>query len=118
MNMGVCKKMKNILDSILLLGNMLMIHKNTTRSHYVMLGLVKLEPEMSYDMQVRLRKTRKRFIVTKYVRVMEKQNAYPLWRRKMRMRFGEAKHACVLEKQNMHALWRTTKNSFSALLGK
>ena len=49
---------------------------------------------------------------------MDKQNANVLWRRKMRTRFEEAKHARVLEKKNMHALWRTTKNGFSACLGK
>ena len=47
--MGVCKKLRDLLDAILLFGNMLMIHKNTTRSRYVMLGLVNLEPDMSYD---------------------------------------------------------------------
>ena len=47
--MGVCKKMMDLLDEILLLGNTLTVHKNTTRSHYVMLGLVKLDPDMSYD---------------------------------------------------------------------
>ena len=41
--------MRDLLDAMLLLGNTLMIHKNTTHSHYVMLGLVKLEPDMSYD---------------------------------------------------------------------
>ena len=47
--MGVCKKMMDLLDAILLLGNMLTVHKNTMHSHYVMLGLVKTGPDMSYD---------------------------------------------------------------------
>ena len=89
---GVCKKLMDLLDAMLLLGNTLMIQKNTTHQCYVILGLVKLEPDMSYDTQVRLNKTRTRFIVTKRVRVMEKQNA--------------------------HALWITTKNGFSAQVGK
>ena len=46
--MGVCKKLKDPLDAILLLGNTLPMYKITTRSCYVMLGLVKLEPNMSY----------------------------------------------------------------------
>ena len=54
----------------------------------------------------------------KHVRVMEKQNAHALWRGKMHTSFGEAKHTRVLEKQKEHALWRTTKNGFSAWLGK
>ena len=45
--------MRDLLYAILLLRNTLMIHKNTMRSHYVMLGLVKLELDMSFDMQVR-----------------------------------------------------------------
>ena len=49
---------------------------------------------------------------------MEKQNTHALWRSKTCTHFGEAKHAHVLEKQNVHALWRTTKNGFSACLGK
>ena len=48
--MGVCKKMMDLLDEILLLGNTVTVHKNTTCSHYVMRGLVKLDPDMSYDM--------------------------------------------------------------------
>ena len=40
--MDVCKKMRYLLDAILLLGNTLTIHKNTTCSRYVMLGLIKL----------------------------------------------------------------------------
>ena len=47
--LGVCKKMRDLLDAILLLGNMLTIHKNKMRSRYVMLGLVKFKPDMSYD---------------------------------------------------------------------
>ena len=70
--------MMDLLDAILLLGNMLIIHKNTMRSHYVMLGLVKLELDMSYDTQLRLSKARTRFIVTKCAHIMEKQNAYAL----------------------------------------
>ena len=46
---GVCKKMMDLLDAILLLGNTLVIHKNTMHSRYVMLGLANLEPDMSYD---------------------------------------------------------------------
>ena len=46
---GVCKKLRDLLDAILVLGNTLMIQKNTTRSCYVILGLVKLQPDMSYD---------------------------------------------------------------------
>ena len=46
---GVCKKLRDILDAILLFGNMLLIHENTMCSHYVMLGLVNLELDMSYD---------------------------------------------------------------------
>ena len=97
---------------------MLTIQKNKICSRYVILGLVKLDPDMSYDMQVRLRKMRMHFIVTKHVRIMEKQNAHALWGRKMHTCFGEEKHAHALEKQNMHALQRTTKNGFSAWLGK
>ena len=48
--MGVCKKLRNLLDAMLLLGNMLMIQKNTMRSCYVILGLVNLDPDTSYDM--------------------------------------------------------------------
>ena len=92
LQVGVCKKLRDLLDAMLLLGNTLMIQKNTTRSRYVILGLVKVEPDMSYDTQVRLSKTRTRFVVTKCVRVMEKQNA--------------------------HAFWRTTKNGFTAWLEK
>ena len=47
---GECNNMRNLLDAILLLGNTLMIHKNTMHSHYVMLGVFKLEPNMSYEM--------------------------------------------------------------------
>ena len=85
----VCKKMKDLLDAILLLGNTLTIHKNTTRSHYVMLGLVKLELDMYYDTQVRVSKTNTRFIVTKCARAMENQNAHAFWRRKIRTHYGE-----------------------------
>ena len=46
---GVCKKLRDLLDAMLLLGNTLMIQKNTTCSRYVILGLAKLEPDMSYD---------------------------------------------------------------------
>ena len=73
---GVCKKMRELLDAILLVGNKLMIHKNTTRLHYVMFGLVKLESVMSYDTYVRIRKTHTCFRVTKHACVMEKQSAY------------------------------------------
>ena len=38
--MGLCKKTMDLLDAIILLGNMLTIHKNKTRSCYVMLGSV------------------------------------------------------------------------------
>ena len=48
--MGVCKKLRDLLDAILLFGNTLMIHKTTTCSHYVMLGLVNHEHDMTYDM--------------------------------------------------------------------
>ena len=41
--------MRDLLDVILLLGNTLMIHKNTMHPLYVMLGLVKIDPDMSYD---------------------------------------------------------------------
>ena len=91
--------MQEVEDAILLFGNMLMIHKNTTRSCYVMLGLVNLEPDMSYDMQVRLGKTCMRFIVTKCARFMENQNAHVFWRRKTCTHFREAKHARVMENQ-------------------
>ena len=47
--MGVCNKLRDLLDAILFFGNMLMIHKNTTSLLYVMLGLVNLKPGMSYD---------------------------------------------------------------------
>ena len=47
---GVCKKMRDLLNAILLLGNTLTLYKNTTHSRYAMLGLVKPEPNMSYDM--------------------------------------------------------------------
>ena len=47
---GVCKKLRDLLDAMLLLGNRLMMYKNTMCSRYVMLGLVKLELDMSYDM--------------------------------------------------------------------
>ena len=46
---GVCKNLRDLLDAMLLLGNMVMIEKNTMRSRYVILGLVKLDPDMSYD---------------------------------------------------------------------
>ena len=87
-------------------------------SSYVMLGLVKLDPNMSYDTQISLRKTCTHLIVTKPARVLQLQNAYALWRRKMHTRYGEAKHVRNLEKKNMDALRRTTKNDFSAWLGK
>ena len=50
LHVGVCKMLRYLLDAILLLGNTLMIHKNTMHSHYVMLGVFKLEPNMSYEM--------------------------------------------------------------------
>ena len=50
LHVGVCKMLRYLLDVILLLGNTLMIHKNTMRSHYVMLGLAKIELGMPYDM--------------------------------------------------------------------
>ena len=46
---GCVQEDDGALDGILLLGNMLTVHKNTTCSHYVILGLVKPEPDMSYD---------------------------------------------------------------------
>ena len=112
--MGVCKKIRDLLDAILLLGNTLMIHKNTMHSRYVMLGLVKLNPYMSYDTQVRLSKTQTCFILTKkthvysyktrthyreekHVHIMEKQNAHAFWRSKTRTRFREEKCACIME---------------------
>ena len=47
--MGLCTRSWICLDAILLLGNMFIVHKNTTRLCYVILGLVKLELDMSYD---------------------------------------------------------------------
>ena len=104
---GVCKNLRELLDAMLLLGNMLMMYKNTTHLCYVMLGLVKLEPDMSYDTQVRLSKMCTRFIVTKHARVLQLQNAYALWRSKTRTRYGEAKRAHIMEKQNTHTFWRS-----------
>ena len=49
LHLGVCKKMRDLLDVIILLGNTLTIHKNIMHSLYVMLGLVKIDPDMSYD---------------------------------------------------------------------
>ena len=95
--MGVYKKMRDFLDAILLLQIMPMIHINTMCSRYVMLGLVKLKPYMSYDMQVMVRKTRTCSIVTKCTRVMEKQNMSAFWKRKTRTHYGEEKHMHVME---------------------
>ena len=64
------KKLRDLLDAILLFENTLVIHKNTMRSCYVMLGLLSLKPDMSYDTQVRLGKTHTRLIVIKRVRVL------------------------------------------------
>ena len=47
--MGVCKKLRDLLDAMLLLGNTLMIQKNTTCLRYAILGLVKVKSDMSYD---------------------------------------------------------------------
>ena len=41
--------MMDFLDGIVLLRNMFMVHKNTARSCYVILGLVKPKLDMSYD---------------------------------------------------------------------
>ena len=62
--------MMDLLDAILLLGNTLVIHKNTMRSRYVMLGLVNLDPDISYDTLVRLRKMYMRFLVTKHTYIL------------------------------------------------
>ena len=70
LTMGVCKKLRDLLDAMLLLGSTLMTQKNTTHSHYVILGLVKLESDMSYDTQVSLSKMHTHFIVTKHTRVL------------------------------------------------
>ena len=68
---------------------------------YVMFGLVKLDPDMSYDTQVRLRKMCTHFIVTKHAHVMEKQNTHTFWRSKMCTHYGEPQ-----------------KNGFGAWVGK
>ena len=86
---GVCKKLRDLLDAILLFGNTLMIHKNTTCLCYVMLGLVNIELDMSYDTQVRVEKMHTCFIVIKCTHILYLQNAFTLWRSKTCMRFGE-----------------------------
>ena len=79
-----------------------MIHKNTTRSRYIMLGLVNLEPDMSYDMQVRIGKTCTRFIVAKHACVLQLQNVHVFYSYKICTRYGEAKCTHIMEKQNVH----------------
>ena len=45
--MGVCKKLRDLLDAILVFKNMIMLHKNTTRFCYIALVMVQTEPDMS-----------------------------------------------------------------------
>ena len=94
--------MRHIVHVILLLGNMLTINKNTTRSCYVILHLVKLEPDMSYGTQVRLREMHTGFIVTKCAHILQLQNMHILWRSKTCTRYGEAKRVRIMEN---HKKW-------------
>ena len=93
--------MRDLLDAILLLGNTLTIHKITTRLCYLMLGLVNIDPDMSYDTQDRLIKTCMHFIVPKRAQIMEKQNMHVFWRIKMCTLYGEKnKFWCMARKMN------------------
>ena len=48
--MGQCKKMRDLLDAILVFKNTITLPKNTTRFCYIALAMVQPEPDMSWDM--------------------------------------------------------------------
>ena len=41
------KKMRDLLDAILVFENTIMLHKNITRFYYIALAMVKPDPDMS-----------------------------------------------------------------------
>ena len=47
---GVCKKLRDLLDAILVFKNKIMLPKNTSRFCYIALGMVQPETNMSWDM--------------------------------------------------------------------
>ena len=49
-SMGQCKKMRDLLDVIVVFKNTIMLPKNTTRFCYIALSMVQPEPYMSWDM--------------------------------------------------------------------
>ena len=49
-DMGQCKKMRDLLDAILVFRNTITLPKNTTCFCYIALAMVQPEPDMSWDM--------------------------------------------------------------------
>ena len=47
---GVRKKMRDLLGTILVFENTIMLHKNITCFYYIAVVMVKPEPDMSLDM--------------------------------------------------------------------
>ena len=47
---GQCKKMRDLLDAILVFKNKITLQKNTSRFCYIALAMVQPEPDMSWNM--------------------------------------------------------------------
>ena len=47
---GQCKKMRDLLDAILVFKNKITLPKNTTHFYYIALAMVQPKPDMSWDM--------------------------------------------------------------------
>ena len=51
--MGQCKKMRDLLDAILVFKNTMTLPKNTTCFYYIAVAMGQPEPDMSWDMSHR-----------------------------------------------------------------